>query len=146
MRGFVSILSPLIFKDKILSILLVVGTMFISDFFIGFHSYQFIIYLTLISITLIAPMKKNYSTLGILAIGSSVWFFLVTNFSVWLIWDQYPKTLNGLIACYTMAIPFFTNTVISTCMFTGLILLSYRYLKNVDKEFNSLVFNFFKKN
>ena len=81
----VSILSPLIFKDKILSILLVVGTMFISDFFIGFHSYQFIIYLTLISITLIAPMKKNYSTLGILAIGSSVWFFLVTSVCSFLV-------------------------------------------------------------
>ena len=40
---------------------------------------------------------------------SSLIFFLVTNFGVWLI--GYPNTLEGFIACYIAAIPFFGWTV-----------------------------------
>jgi len=30
---------------------------------------------------LIAPMRKNYVRLGIMAVGGSVWFFITTNFA-----------------------------------------------------------------
>ena len=95
-----AIMLPLLLKDRILSVAVVIIPMFISDIFLGFHSYQFIIYVTLITITLVSPMKKNYSFLSLMAVGSSVWFFLTTNFSVWLMWDYYPKTYEGLISCF----------------------------------------------
>lgn len=43
--------------------------------------------------------------LGILA---SLWFYLWTNFGVWLLdsFGMYPKTLTGLIDAYIMGIPF----------------------------------------
>ena len=49
---------------------------------------------------------------------ASVSFFAISNFAVWAIWNMYPKTLAGLAACYTMAIPFFRNTVASDLLFT----------------------------
>ena len=140
-----AILAPLILKDRILSMSLLVIPMFVSDLFIGFHPYQFVVYSTLLSITLVSPMKKNYSILGLMAVGSSVWFFITTNFSVWIIWDYYPKTLDGLISCYTLAIPFFKNTIISTCLFTGLLMIAHKYLKNINKDFNYIVYNFISK-
>ena len=55
------LINTYILKDRILSVAVVIIPMFISDIFLGFHSYQFIIYVTLITITLVSPMKKNYS-------------------------------------------------------------------------------------
>lgn len=54
------------------------------------------------------------------AIGSSVSFFLISNFAVWLAGNiAYPKTLAGLGACFTAAIPFFRNDLISSLMFSA---------------------------
>ena len=49
-------------------------------------------------------------------------------------WDYYPKTIDGLIMCYTMAIPFFKNTLLGTIVYTSLIVLTVqkgmKYAKN----------------
>ena len=88
-------------------------------------------------------MYKNYSILGIIAIGGSIWFFITTNFAVWIIWDYYPKTFEGLISCYSLAMPFFKNTLLSTLLFTGLITLSIKYLDIVREKIYYLFFAFF---
>ena len=54
---------------------------------------------------------KNPETL------SSIIFFLLSNFGVWLFSEFYTKDLEGLLQCYVLAIPFFTNTIISTFVF-----------------------------
>lgn len=55
------------------------------------------------------------------ALGSSVSFFLISNFAVWLAGNVvYPKTLAGLGACYAAAIPFFRNDVASTLVFSAI--------------------------
>ena len=57
---------------------------------------------------------------GAAALGSSVSFFLISNFAVWLAgYIAYPKTLAGLSACYVAAIPFFKNDVVSTILFSA---------------------------
>lgn len=58
---------------------------------------------------------------GASALGSSVSFFLISNFAVWLAgYVVYPKTLAGLGACYVAGIPFFRNDLVSTLMFSAL--------------------------
>ena len=47
---------------------------------------------------------------------SSTLFFVLTNFGVWLM--GYPLTFAGLVSCYTLAIPFFVNTIIGDLVFT----------------------------
>ena len=44
-------------------------------------------------------------------------FFIITNFGVWS-HGSYGYTLEGLIACYVLAIPFFGNTIIGTLIFS----------------------------
>ncbi|PID81498.1 hypothetical protein CSB20_02755 [bacterium DOLZORAL124_64_63] len=41
----------------------------------------------------------------------AVAFFLLSNFGVWLASGMYPRTLAGLGACFTAAIPFFGGTL-----------------------------------
>ena len=69
--------------------------------------------------------------LGLMTIVSSLLFFLITNFSVWLIYDYYPKTFEGLLLCYTMGIPFVKNTILSTMIYTGIFVL---IIKSLEKS------------
>jgi hypothetical protein len=46
-------------------------------------------------------------------------FFIITNFGVWTS-GYYGLTLEGLIACYIAAIPFFHMTLLGTIVYTGL--------------------------
>ena len=136
-----AIMAPMLVKDRWLGIAIPIVAMFISDVVIGFYSYQFVIYSSILAIALVSPMHKNYTRLGIMAVGGSVWFFITTNFAEWMIWDYYPKTIEGLITCYTLAIPFFKNTLISTCLFTGLLTFSIKYLEVVNKKTSYLISN-----
>ena len=65
---------------------------------------------------------KKHTHLALMALLSR-FFYLITNFGVWLTWDYYPKTIDGLIACYTMAKPFFKNTLFGTITYTMFLML-----------------------
>ena len=140
-----AIMAPILIKDRWFGVAVPIVAMFISDIIIGFYSYQFVIYSSILAIALVTPMRKNYVGLGIMAVGGSVWFFITTNFAEWMIWDYYPKTIEGLITCYTLAIPFFKNTLISTCLFTGLLTFSIKYLEVVNKKTSYLISNLLAK-
>ena len=140
-----AIMAPLLLNDRLFGIAIPIFAIFISDVVIGFHPYQFVIYLTILMISLISPMHKNYTLLGIMAIGSSIWFYLTTNFAVWAIWEEYPKTIEGLVSSYVLALPFFKNTLISTFIFTGLIAFSSEYLSLINKNFNKIFYIFNSK-
>jgi hypothetical protein len=50
------------------------------------------------------------------ALSSSMVFFVFSNLGVWLFAGLYPLTWAGLVECYVLAIPFFTNTLTSTVL------------------------------
>jgi len=62
--------------------------------------------------------KRGYSYKFILSltgmgIAASLFFYLYTNFGVWLLWDMYPHNFAGLVQCYIMALPFLRNNLVS---------------------------------
>ncbi len=131
-----ALVSPLLFRSRFIGIIMILLAMFLSDIFLGFHPYQIVIYLTLVFINILAPINRNYKYFAYGAILSSLFFFLITNFAVWLSWDFYPKTIEGLIQCYILAIPFFTNTLLSTIFFTFIFL----YFLNSERKFYKNLF------
>lgn len=55
------------------------------------------------------------------ALASSVSFFVLSNFAVWLFFrNMYPRTLGGLSACFVAGIPFFRNEVVADLVFSFL--------------------------
>ena len=53
------------------------------------------------------------------ALVSSISFFVISNFAVWAAWpDMYTRSVSGLLACYTAAIPFFRGTLESDLFFS----------------------------
>ena len=92
----------------------------ITDYFIGFHSLLIWTWGSLVIIGLISKFCKNIFSRLIMSFISSLIFFIISNFGVWATGSFYESNLQGLISCYIMAIPFFTNTLLSTILFACL--------------------------
>jgi len=92
-----------------------------TDLVIGFHGVTLFTWGSVIVIGLGSKffLKNIYSRVAGSLLGACT-FFIVTNFGVWSL-GSYGYTLEGLMMSYTLAIPFFTYTIISTFIFSGLI-------------------------
>ena len=100
------------------------AALLLSDLFLGFYPELAFVYLSVAATVLIGwaiSKRKSAGRVAVAALASSVLFYLVTNFGVWLIMDYYPKTLAGLAACYVAAVPFFQNTLAGDLFFTALL-------------------------
>jgi len=98
----------------------------ITDLFLGFHSTTLFTWGAVIFIGLLSKyfIKNIISRISGALIGACI-FFVVTNFGVWSI-GSYGHTMNGLLACYTLAIPFFAYSLISTFIFSSIIEAAYK--------------------
>lgn len=117
----VALFSGALLSDKRLALAVVFVSMLLSDFFLGFHTTMPVVYLSLALIAWFSsPSLARGQTLPLVlaALTSSVFFFAITNAGVWLLQDLYPKSLPGLIACYTAALPFFKNSLIGDILYT----------------------------
>jgi hypothetical protein len=65
------------------------------------------------------------------SVTGSVLFFVLTNFGVWAAGLLYPRTLAGLGACYTAAIPFFANTLLGDLFWNAVLFGAYYGLVRV---------------
>ena len=139
-----AIFAPILLKNRYYGSIVPLIALFITDLIIGFHIYQLVIYLTIITISLVSPFKKYFKiNLIIYSIGASIWFFIITNFAVWLAWDYYPKNFEGLITCYILAIPFFTNTLLSSIFFTSLFIICKEWIEKLNAKTNNYFTNNF---
>lgn len=112
------------FNDKKLSFAIPLIALFLSDLILGLHTLLPVVYACFALIVLIGfrlRENKSVTKVGIAAISSSVIFFIVTNFGVWLIGSYYSKTIEGLTACYVAAIPFFQNSLSGDLFYTGVL-------------------------
>lgn len=116
-----AVFMPHMTRDIYLAMLVPIASMFISDLYIGLHSFMLWVYGSIILCTIFS----RYYNLVTSAIMSPIMFFVITNFGVWLTTSLYPKTLDGLLLCYTMAIPFFQNTFVSTIVYIVLLKIVY---------------------
>ena len=131
----VGIMSGYLFKNIYLSLTTVLVSMLLADAFIGFYEHMFFVYLSLLLIAIVfykISKKINYKNLFIFSFFGSVFFFIISNFGLWIIGNLYERNMAGLIECYFMAIPFFKNTLISTLIFSyAAFLASYFYNKKL---------------
>ena len=109
------------------------GALLLSDLVIGFYHGMATVYFTVVLIVLIGcqlSARRSFWRVGAAALASSVLFYVVTNFGMWLFSSIYPRTLGGLEACYIAAIPFFQNTVAGDLVYTGLLFGGFALLKD----------------
>ena len=95
----------------------------VTDILIGFHNtmpytWSSIFFISLTGLWL--KKHKSSKTIFISSVWSSILFFVVTNFGVWLSGGLYPLTFVGLRDCFILAIPFFKYELLATCLYTVL--------------------------
>ena len=103
----------------------------LTDLIIGFHGTILFTWGSVILIGLISNkfIKNTLTRISGALVGATI-FFIVTNFGVWSL-GSYSYTLEGFLLCYTLALPFFGYTLVSTLVFSAIIegILKIKFIK-----------------
>lgn len=118
--------------DRRMAFLVPMAAMFMADLFIGLHILMPLVYASFAITVLLGFWLRpriRPSTILAAALASSILFFLVTNFGVWVLFDSYPHTWAGLGACYVAAIPYFRNTLAGDLIYSGVLFGGFALLQ-----------------
>ena len=117
------------FRNKALAIIIPLLAFFASDVVIqiqtgyGLYAGRSFDYLAIlagigIAYFIFKQSKSWTAVLGATVIGSLA-FFVLSNFAVWAFGTMYVKSFDGLLLCYSNAIPFYRGTFFGDLLFTG---------------------------
>ena len=127
--NFTSLLALSFYVPAILGIKFIpalIISFLITDLVIGFHNLTLFTWGAVILIGLGSKffLKNIVNRVSGSLLGACL-FFIITNFGVWSL-GSYGYTLIGFITCYTLALPFFGYSLISTFIFSGIIEIFYK--------------------
>ncbi|MGZ3740120.1 MAG: DUF6580 family putative transport protein [Bdellovibrionota bacterium] len=73
--------------------------------------------------------------------GSSLFFWMWTNFGIWLVGEgsPYPHTFDGLLSCYVAAIPFLGNALVGDLAWGLALFLTFHYVRKAAPRFGLVV-------
>lgn len=123
------------FGKKHLAFLVPLLAMFVSDLFLGLHQWMIAVYISfalVVGIGILLQSRIKVGTVLIASLSSSLLFFILTNFAMWVGSPFYPQNIGGLIECYIAALPFLNNGIMgdlfySTLFFGGFYLAQLRF-------------------
>ncbi len=124
--GGIAIFAATKFYNKNFAILIPLIILFLSDIFLGLSLINLFVYLSFILISKFVITSKIQIIKKIFI--ASIIFFFVTNFGVWLI--GYPKTLEGFINCFILAIPFYFYTLLGDLFYTYFLIYTHKFIAN----------------
>ena len=106
----------------------------LTDLFIGFHGTALFTWGSVLFIGFLSKyfIKNIISRITGALVGACI-FFVITNFGVWSL-GIYGYTIDGIITCYVLAIPFFAYSLISTFIFSSIIEGVYKIQKKKIKN------------
>jgi hypothetical protein len=123
------------FREQRYAYLVPLASYFASDVLIGvvsghlewgFYDNQPFVYLAVaVNVVIGFYLRTHRSWPAIVGAGvvGGLVFFLISNFGVWVTADRavHPATLDGLLNCYILALPFYRNLTISTLAFSAVL-------------------------
>jgi hypothetical protein len=148
-----AVFAGVVIRDKKWALIIPVLSMFISDLLYqilymsgagtmpGFYEGQWQNYVlfALLAFVGMAVKKVNVTQIAIASFIAPTVYFLASNFLLWASngttrgLDR-PKTLNGLMLCYSDGIPFFRVSILATLVFSGILFGSYYLIQNGFKR------------
>ena len=121
--GAMALFAGAYFQNKKLAYAVPLITVFLTDLIIGFHRIMIPVYVSFVITVFIGTLiaeRKNFFTIAAGSLASSIIFFLVTNLPFWF-GNQYTWDLAGAIESYTLALPFFQNSMIGDLAFNAIL-------------------------
>jgi hypothetical protein len=128
------------FPGKATAFAIPLAAMALSDLVLGYAVYDsgwfhatlpftYASFLITVWLGLWIKQRRTPLRIGAAALTSSVLFFAITNFGVWLVGGLYPRTFEGLTACYIAAIPFFQNTLLGDLTYTAVLFGGFAFMQ-----------------
>jgi hypothetical protein len=137
----IALFSGCYFSRKWAAIIVPLLSVWVSDIFItrmftgqwelfyqGFY-WQYACYPVMVLIGAMLATRVKPINIAAASLGSSVLFFIVSNFGSWLGFAIYPKTIAGLGICYAAGVPFFTSTILSDLVYTSVLFGAFELAK-----------------
>ncbi|HEX3422013.1 MAG TPA: DUF6580 family putative transport protein [Sphingomicrobium sp.] len=124
-----ALFSGAFFGRRSIAFVAPLAALLLSDAVLGFYHGVATVYATVALIVVIGWWLSSRRTplrIAVAAVASSVTFFVITNFGMWLFSGFYPVTFAGLVSCYTAAVPFFQNTVAGDLFYAVLLFGGFR--------------------
>ena len=132
-----------VIKDRKWAFALPLFSMFVSDALYeilyqnglttikGFYSGQWLDYLVFASIVIVGFFMKRITVVNVFVYSliAPTWFFLLSNFTVWLGAKTIPQTMAGLMETYALGVPFYRWSIVATILFSAFFFGAY-YLLN----------------
>ena len=147
------IFAGAVIKDKWLAFLLPLISMFISDALYevlyrngvgnisGFYNGQIANYILFGSMTVFGFIitKLNFTRIFIAALSAPTAYFLLSNLLVWMNGGglQRPKTFDGLLLCYSDALPFYAWSVAASFIFSAIFFGTYYFYFKRREVYNT---------
>lgn len=141
--------GALFVKNKKWAFILPILSMFISDLLYqvlyinglspiyGFYEGQWQNYLLFAGLTAIGFLIKKINVVNVLvaSVASPTVYFILSNFIVWSGWTgtrglNRPRTFDGLMMCYSDALPFYPSSVYATLFFSTVLFGGYYLVKH----------------
>lgn len=129
------------FTDKRLAFALPLAVLLITDIVLGVvwnwssmavephMEVQYIAFAMIVGLGLTLRQNHGVVRTGVTAVLASLLFFVVSNLGTWAFQSIYPKTFDGLVACYVAAIPFWRNTLAGDLLYTAILFGGFHLLE-----------------
>ncbi|MDQ3112260.1 MAG: hypothetical protein M3R17_20435 [Bacteroidota bacterium] len=128
--GGIALFAGAFIPNRVLSLLIPMAVMVITDAVIGFHNTMWAVYLSFALITTLGwLMQERKSAAGFVATSfiASVLFFFITNAAMWIVgfWESaplYSRNAAGLGEAIALGLPFYSwNFLISQFVYGGIL-------------------------
>ncbi len=134
----ISLFAGAYFVDRKLAFVVPFAAMLLSDMVLGFHSTMVYVYAAL-GLTVVMGFwlqrRRSITNVTLAAIGSSLLFFVITNFGVWFSGlHGYAMNTQGLMQTYIAGIPFLQNSVLGNLAFVALLFGGFGWLQKVNRK------------
>lgn len=141
--GALALFGGAMFSNRLLGFVAPFAAMFLTDLILGLHETMGSVYLSFALTVFIGYFVGNERTNSTFIkvifapIVSSILFFVLTNFHMWVVADEfYSRDFQGLVTCFTAALPFYSSSLVGDMFFTYVLFGSYFF---VEQKLPSLV-------
>lgn len=130
--GAMALFGGTYFSKRLYAYAFPILTLWVSDLFLNYlvfyHEWKWFYenfywtYGSFVLIILVGSMIKKINARNVLlaCISATLIHWIVSNFGVWFHGTIYPRTFEGLILCYTVAIPYQLYTLLSNIIFSAI--------------------------
>lgn len=128
--GAIALFAGTYITNKRLAFALPLAALLVSDLLLelvsgaGFYRDMIFVYGSFALVVMIGFMLRGRVQRQTILVGSlvsSIVFFLITNFGSWLMYEMYPKSLEGLMSSYIAGIPFFRGTIMGDLFYNAIL-------------------------